>query len=79
MRMDGRRESDNVEDVRGGGGGRGLMIGGGGLMTLVILIAAMVFKFDPRPLLQNMPQQGGQVATEPQASRSIQPMILKQD
>ncbi len=66
MRMDGRRESDNVEDLRGsGGGGRGLMIGGGGLMTLVILIAAMVFKFDPRPLLQNLPQDGGPVAVEP--------------
>ncbi len=65
MRMDGRRESDNVEDVRGSGGGRGMMIGGGGLMTLVILIAAMVFKFDPRPLLQNLPQDGGPVATQP--------------
>lgn len=65
MRMDGRRESDNVEDVRASGGGRGLMIGGGGLMTLVILIAAMVFKFDPRPLLQNMPQGGGPVAAQP--------------
>lgn len=65
MRMEGRRESDNVEDLRSSGGGRGLMIGGGGLMTLVILIAAMVFKFDPRPLLQNLPQEGGQVAVEP--------------
>lgn len=65
MRMEGRRESDNVEDVRGSGGGRGMMIGGGGLMTLVILIAAMVFKFDPRPLLQNLPQDGGPVATQP--------------
>lgn len=65
MRMEGRRESDNVEDARASGGGRGLMIGGGGLMTLVILIAAMVFKFDPRPLLQNLPQEGGPVAVEP--------------
>lgn len=65
MRMEGRRESDNVEDIRASGGARGLMIGGGGLMTLVILIAAMVFDFDPRPLLQNMPQGGAPGAVEP--------------
>ncbi len=66
MRMDGRRESDNVEDIRAsGGGGRGLMVGGGGLMTLVILIAAMVFNVDPRALLQNIPQEGGPVVAEP--------------
>ncbi len=41
------------------------MIGGGGLMTLVILIAPWSFQFDPRPLLQNMPPDGGPVAAQP--------------
>jgi predicted metalloprotease len=58
MRLEGRRESDNVIDVRGSGG-RGLIMGGGGIMTLVVLVLAMVFGVDPRPLLQNMPQGGG--------------------
>jgi predicted metalloprotease len=30
MKWEGQRESDNVEDARGGGGGRGLPIGGRG-------------------------------------------------
>lgn len=65
MRLEGRRESDNVVDVRGSSG-RGLMMGGGGLATLVILILAMVFGVDPRPLLQNMPQGGGVAVDEGQ-------------
>ncbi len=38
MRMEGRRESDNVEDIRASGGSRMMIGGGGGLMTLVILL-----------------------------------------
>lgn len=61
MRLEGRRESGNVIDVRGGGGRRGLMIGGGGIGTLIVIVLAMFFGVDPRPLLQNMPQGGGAV------------------
>jgi len=57
MRLDGRRESDNVVDARGSGG-RGIMLGGGGAMTLVVLVLAMVFGVDPRALLQNNPPGG---------------------
>jgi predicted metalloprotease len=54
MRMEGGRESDNVEDRRGRGGP--VMIGGGlGLLLLVVVMALL--GVDPRPLLQNMPQQ----------------------
>lgn len=79
MRLDGRRESDNVIDARGSGG-RGMMLGGGGVMTLVVLVLAMVFGVDPRPLLQNMPQGGGAAvenaepidpANDPQAELKI--------
>jgi uncharacterized protein len=63
MRMEGRRRSDNVVDERHKSGtrpGAGLAVGGGGgLLTLVIIILAVVFNVDPRPLLQNMPQQVG--------------------
>ena len=61
MRLEGRRESDNVIDARRAGGG--MMIGGGGVATLVILLLAWFFNVDPRPLLQNMPQ-GDPVAVE---------------
>ncbi len=57
MRLEGRRESDNVIDSRGSSS-RGLMVGGGGLLTLVVIVLAMVFNVDPRPLLQNLPQEG---------------------
>ena len=43
------RQSSNVRDLRGRGRG-GLL--GGGCLTLVIIIVAMIFGVDPRPLLQ---------------------------
>jgi hypothetical protein len=42
------------------------MMGGGGIATLIILVLAMVFGVDPRPLLQNMPQGGGVAVEEGQ-------------
>lgn len=57
MRFGGRRESGNVIDGRRGGGG--MMLGGGGVMTLVVLALAWVFNVDPRPLLQQIPQDQG--------------------
>jgi predicted metalloprotease len=58
MRLEGRRESDNVIDGRRSSP-RGLMVGGGGLLTVVVILLAMFFNVDPKPLLQNMPQPGG--------------------
>ena len=47
MRMDDERESDNIEDRRGGGfgGGGGLRLGGGrlGLGTIAIALVASYF------------------------------------
>ncbi len=53
MRWQGGRQSENVEDRRGRGGP--VMIGGGlGLLALVVIAALL--GIDPRPLLQNLPQ-----------------------
>ncbi|MEO8122877.1 MAG: neutral zinc metallopeptidase [Burkholderiales bacterium] len=55
MRLDGERESDNVEDQRGSGGGGGFRIGGGrgiGLGTVAIaLVAGWVFGINPLAIL----------------------------
>ncbi|MBN8285108.1 neutral zinc metallopeptidase [Zoogloea sp.] len=53
MRFDNSRESDNVEDRRGGGGGRGLPMGGKGigLGTIVLALVAMYFGVDPSIVL----------------------------
>lgn len=50
MRLDDSRESDNVEDRRGGGGG-GLPVGGIGVGTVVLALVAMYFGIDPRVVL----------------------------
>jgi predicted metalloprotease len=59
MRWEGRRESENVEDMRGQGASR--MMVGGGIGTIVILLIAMALGADPRALLmmlqQGQPQQ----------------------
>jgi predicted metalloprotease len=71
MRWDGNRESDNVEDRRGGGGGGGgFGIGGGSLSiggVVVALILSFVFGINPLTLLGGMsgggtPQQATQQA-----------------
>ena len=56
MRLEGERESENVEDRRGSGGyggGRGIPIGvtGGGLGTVAIILLALFFGVDPRVIL----------------------------
>jgi uncharacterized protein len=57
MRLEGERESQNVEDRRGGGGGfggRGLPIGvaGGGIGTVVLVVLALLMGVDPRVILE---------------------------
>jgi hypothetical protein len=54
MRWEGNRQSDNVQDMRGGGGGGGFGIGGGtiGIGTIVIaLIGGAVLGVNPLTLL----------------------------
>lgn len=62
MEWKGRRESDNVEDVRGGGGRRGIAIGGGVGGIIIALIVLFLTK-DPEKALQTL-NQNGSPATE---------------
>lgn len=71
MKWEGQRESDNVEDHRGGGGGGGgLPIGGRGLGLGGIVIALLVswaFGLNPMTVLGLMDGSGG--AVQPQAQQ----------
>ncbi len=55
MRWKDLRQSDNVEDRRGGGGR--LAIGGGGIGVLVLAVAIYLCGGDPSALLQSQPSQ----------------------
>lgn len=73
MRMDGQRESDNLEDRRGGGGG--LSFGGGrmGLGTIVVaLVASYFLGVNPLTVL-NMLSGGGMPAIEQSAPPAHRP------
>ena len=57
MRLEGERESENVEDRRGGGGGFGggglpIGIAGGGIGTVVLVVLALLMGVDPRVILE---------------------------
>jgi predicted metalloprotease len=68
MKLDDSRESDNIEDRRGGGGMR---VGGGiGIGTIVIALVAMYFGVDPSFLLN--PQQDAPQSA-PQQQRPADP------
>ena len=55
MRWTYGRESDNVEDARGGGGiGGPAVIGGGGIGIVVLALVAMFFGVDPRVVLNGV-------------------------
>lgn len=56
MQWRNRRESSNVEDVRGMGG-RGLAVGGGGIGVLVLALVIYLCGGDPSMLLNNLPKQ----------------------
>jgi predicted metalloprotease len=64
MKLDDSRESDNIEDRRGGG----MRVGGGiGIGTIVLALVAMYFGVDPSFLLnpQQDTQQGAQQQQRP--------------
>ena len=62
MKLDGREESENVEDRRGMGRGTGLAIAGGG-GSIILILLCVVLGVDPRQLMGQ--QQGGPVSTAP--------------
>jgi uncharacterized protein len=59
MLWQGRRESENVEDVRGSSGGRRLVVGGG-IGTVVLVIIYLLLGGDPQALFNS--QQGAQLS-----------------
>lgn len=64
MKLDGRRESNNVDDRRGRSSGLGLKLGGGGIVAVLIaVVGAWLSGADPLAVLT---QQGGQLFTEQQ-------------
>ena len=58
MRIEGREESENVEDRRGMSP-RGVAVGGMGMLVLMLIV--WLLGGNPLQLLQQMPQQPGQV------------------
>lgn len=70
MQWKGRRESGNVEDIRGSGGGgkRGLALGGIG--TIVVVVIGLLLGKNPMELLQAVNQ--GQPAQE-QTAQPVNP------
>jgi len=55
MLWQGRRESDNVEDVRGSGGGGRIALGGG-IGTVILVVAYLLLGGDPQALFQSQQQ-----------------------
>lgn len=76
MRMDGERESDNVEDRRGeGGGGGGFSFGGGSLgigAVVIALIGGAIFGINPLTIL-GMLSGGGSAPQTQQAPAPLPP------
>jgi len=52
MLWQGRRESENVEDVRGSGGGRKIVVGGG-LGGVLLVVAYLLLGGDPQALIDS--------------------------
>lgn len=55
MLWQGRRESENVEDVRGSGGGR--LVVGGGIGTVIIVVVYLLLGGDPQALFNSQQVQ----------------------
>jgi uncharacterized protein len=62
MRIEGREESENVEDRRGMSP-QGVAVGGVGMLVLMVIV--WLLGGNPLQLLQQMPQQAGQVQQAP--------------
>ncbi|MEQ1921420.1 MAG: neutral zinc metallopeptidase [Pyrinomonadaceae bacterium] len=67
MRWRDQRQSDNIEDRRGG---RGLAVGGGGVGVIILALAIYLCGGDPSQLLQNAPT-GGEVPQPGTAANKV--------
>ncbi len=68
MDLSNQRESDNVEDNRGGGGGRKSLAVGGGIGALIITLIAGYFGINPQ-ILQGLLNLAGGPGGAPQAQQ----------
>jgi uncharacterized protein len=68
MLWKGRRQSGNVQDMRGGGGRKGLMLGGVG--TIAVIIIGLLMGKNPLELLQTVNENAPGPATEQTAPGS---------
>src|SRR4051812_49238461 len=79
MRLEGERESENIEDRRGiggfGGGGIPIRVAGGGLGTVALVLLALFFGVDPRAILNG----GGDAPQQSQVSERQAPPEAGQD
>lgn len=64
MRLDGRRQSTNVDDRRGRSSGRGLAVGGGVVGVIVAIVAALLGGGDISSILTSLLGGGGDLTTE---------------
>lgn len=71
MRWQGRRQSSNVEDLRGSGGGRRLVLAGGGLGTMLIVALIYLFGGDMRDVARVLGTQSSQVQTDPDSQGEL--------
>ena len=69
MLWQGRRESENVEDVRGSGGGRKIAVGG--LGGVILIVAYLLLGGDPQALIES--QQQSQSQSQPRSVDSNAP------
>lgn len=80
MLWKGRRESGNVEDMRGRSAGPGTMrlAGGGGAVTIVIIVIALLMGKNPLALLDQLNTGGGGFGESAQVQQADQPIDPKQ-
>lgn len=73
MLWKGRRQSGNVEDLRGSGGGRRMVVAGGGLGTLVIALLVIFLGGNSDDVVQVLGPQSGRLEAPATAQRELTP------
>jgi uncharacterized protein len=69
----GRRQSENVEDVRSSGGGRRLVVAGGGCGTIIIALLILFLGGKPSDVVRVLQPQQGQLRSAPASPQALSP------
>lgn len=75
MKWQGREESENIEDRRGGSGKT--IAAGGGILTIIIVIVGMLLGGDPQQLMSTFNQGGSQQQYDTPVEQSQEEKNLK--